>query len=93
MVSASRPTGICNPARGAGIRRAHGGQHAVTQRELALPDRQQHIDQIRIAVVERVIETGHGERARRAGAIGRDGLAGVAVNSPMGCSMGVQTSE
>ncbi len=41
---------------GAGIKSAHEGEHPVAQRELGLPNRKQYIDQVRVAVVQRMRE-------------------------------------
>jgi hypothetical protein len=50
---------------GAGIEPAHQGQEPIAQGELGLPDRQKHVDQVGVPIMEGVVEASHHQRTGR----------------------------
>ena len=51
------------PGQRADVERAQQRQGDVAEAELRLPDREEHVDQVGVAVVERMVDPDHRERA------------------------------
>ncbi len=88
--------------QGAIVEGPQEGQGDVVEAELRLPDRQQHVDQVRVAVVQGVVEARcrqrppglrQGGRSGRRGQIGRDGHPVILRGCPSGWRSGPELTN